>query len=126
MRSVGGIAILVLCVHGPARAQEPKQSDVLAAFEKQLKTTIATAGPSIACVVVSHSDQYPKPQKPSDIEGKLGGFDKKEFLKNDTSSERLLLANHLDLSNQRSIPDHGYAGGVVIDSSGLVLTPYHV
>jgi serine protease Do len=62
----------------------------------------------------------------SDTPGRLGTFDPKEFLKKDASPARVKLARALDLSNARNIPDHGYAGGVVIDSSGLILTPYHV
>ena len=83
-------------------------------------------GPSIACVVVSRSEHYPKPSSSGDTPGKLGGFDRKEFLKNNASADRLALANSLDLSDSRLIPDHGYGGGVVIDTSGLVLTPYHL
>ena len=36
------------------------------------------------------------------------------------------LARALDLADPRGIPDHGYAGGVIIDSDGFVLTPHHV
>jgi serine protease Do len=126
MRYVCGIVMFALCFTGPASAQEPTHRELLAAFEKQLKATAATAGPSIACVVVSRSDRYPKPKAPADTPGTLGTFDAKEFLKDNPSLERATLAKYLDLSDPRSIPDHGYAGGVVIDSSGLVLTPYHV
>ena len=87
MRYVWGFAFFVLCV--PASAQEPTQRELLAAIEKQLKTTAATAGPSIACVVVSRSEHYPKPPSSGDMPGKLGGFDRKEFLKNNASAERL-------------------------------------
>lgn len=107
-----------------ATAQEPKKRDILEAFEQRLKTAYSAAAPSIACVVVSRSEHYPRP--PGDTPGQLGGFDPKEFLKAGATPERIRLAKALDLSDQESIPDHGYAGGVVIDSAGLVLTPYHV
>jgi serine protease Do len=126
MRLVHGLVLLALCAPAAARAEEPKQRDLLEAVEKQLKATAETAGPSIVCVVVSRSDRYPKPAKADDTPGRLGGFDPKEFLKNDASAGRAALAKSLDLADPRTIPDHGYAGGVVIDPSGLVLTPYHV
>jgi len=119
--------LLLFSLWAPAaRADEPTRRDLLEAVERQLKATAEAAGPSIACVVVSRSDRYPRPAKTEDTPGKLGGFDPKEFLKNDASAARATLAKSLDLSDPRAIPDHGYAGGVVIDASGLVLTPYHV
>lgn len=128
MRIVSGLVCLTaaLAVVLPtAGGQEPKRSELLAAVEKQLKQTAATVGPSIATVVVSRSEFYPKP--PADAPpGKLGAFDPKEFLKKDPTPERAALAVALDLSDPKLIPNHGYAGGIVIDPAGLVLTPYHV
>jgi serine protease Do len=99
---------------------------LLRAFEKKLIKTIEVASPSIACVVVSRSEFYPKVPDTDETPGKLGDFDPKAFLKKDASPEREKLARLLDLSNPRTIPDHGFAGGVVIDKAGYVLTPYHV
>src|SRR5690242_13713359 len=125
MRLACGLLLLACCAVPGAPAQEPAPRELLEAFQKQLAATAATAGPSVACVVVSRSDRYPRPAK-DNSPGRLGGFDAKEFLKGKPTPERLALAKSLDLSDPRSIPEHGYAGGVVIDSSGLVLTPYHV
>lgn len=125
MYRVRGLVSLVLClvVLAPARGQEPSRSQLLAAFQEQLQTAYAAAGPSIACIVVSRSEHYPR--QLSEIPGKLDGFDPREFLKSDASPERKSLAKALDLSDPVAIPDHGYVGGVVIDEKGLVLTPYH-
>jgi serine protease Do len=124
MRCVRALVVLGFFLPAAARGDEPKHRELLEAFQKQLATVAIESGPSIACVVVSRSEHYP-PVK-SDTPGKLGSFDPKEFLKTDSSPERVKLAKALDLANPRSIPDHGFAGGVVIDSSGLILTPYHV
>jgi serine protease Do len=110
-----------------AKGEEPDYRKLLAAFETQLKETATTAGPSIACVVVSRSDFYPKPANPNSTPGKLGGFDPREFLKNDpNNTQRVKLAQSLNLADSSTIPDHGYSGGVVIDPAGYILTPYHV
>ena len=101
-------------------ADEPTKE--LAKLEKQLKAAHANVGPAIACVVVSRSDKYPKPAKRLEP-GRLGGFDRDAFLKAEPGKARL--ADRLDLSNPETIPDHGFAGGIVIDSAGLVLTNYH-
>jgi serine protease Do len=127
MRVLRVIVCLAACLGVPPRAlaEEPKYRELLKAFEEQVQHASKTAGPSIACVVVSRSELYPKSPGP-ETPGKLGDFDPKEFVKNDSSKDRAELAKTLDLSDPRGIPDHGYAGGVVIDAAGYVLTPYHV
>jgi serine protease Do len=128
MRALRAIVCLAACVAFAldAAAQEPTYPELLRAFEKQVQDTARTAGPSIACVVVSRSEFYPKTPGAEGVPGKLGDFDRVEFVKNDLSIERAKLAESLDLRNPKGIPDHGYAGGVVIDAAGYVLTPYHV
>ncbi|MCE9565121.1 MAG: trypsin-like peptidase domain-containing protein [Planctomycetes bacterium] len=128
MRAICGLLLLAVCagVGSVARSDEPNQRQLLAAVEKQLKDTAATAGPSIATIVVSRSEHYPKIAANADTPGKLGDFDPKEFLKSDPKTDRTALAKTLDISDLKGIPDHGYAGGVVIDAEGYVLTPYHV
>jgi serine protease Do len=126
MRTVSGLLVFVsIAAGGVVRGDEPNHRELLAAVEKQLRDTATTVGPSIATIVVSRSELYPKAEK-SDTPGKLGGFDPREFLKNNPTPERAELARTLDLSDPRTLPDHGYAGGVVIDPAGYVLTPYHV
>lgn len=116
---------LLLLLTGPITltAQEPTKADLLRAVEKQLQAAHETAGPSVACVVVSRSDRYP-PRPSTDAPGTLGGFDAKQYLKDHPQAPGA--ARALDLSDVQNIPDHGFACGVVIDEKGLILTPYHV
>lgn len=123
MRTAGVALLVALSFVAPVRAAEPTKDDVLLAIEKQLRVANELAGPAVACVVVSKSDRYPKPTD-ADKPGRLGGYDIREFLKANPTEERL--AKQLDLADARTIADHGYAGGVVIDPAGLILTPYHV
>ena len=104
-------------------AAEPTQRDLLEAVERKLKAAHEQAGPAVGCVVVSRSDRYPKPPEPPAHAGVLGDFDPAEFLKAHPGQQ--VLARRLDLRDPANIPDHGYAGGAVIDPSGLVLVNYH-
>jgi serine protease Do len=135
MRFAIGLALFTMsfCSTAPAWAQAAGKNtttvdapQTLKQFEDQFRNAIETASPSIACIVVSRSEHYPKTTNPGNISGKLGDFDPKETLKSDSSKERIKLMASLDLANPKlAIPSHGYVGGVVVDSSGLILTPYH-
>ncbi len=126
MRIAGVSLFVLLAVVAVIPAREPTKQELLLAVEKQLKSANETAGPAVACVVVSRSDRYPKSAGTTDAPGKLGGYDLKEFLKQNTAHGDDRIGESLDLSNPKNIPDHGYACGIVIDPSGLILTPYHV
>ena len=124
---VAGVTLLAALTLGAALpAREPTKQELLAAVEKQLKTAAETAGPCVGLVVVSKSDRYPKPIGAAEQPGKLGGYDLKEFLKLNPAPGDARVGISLDLSDPKNLSDHGYACGVVIDPSGLVLTPYHV
>src|SRR6516165_10149007 len=124
MRLVAGFAVLTSLVPVVRTAADPPNDrEVRDAIEKQLKGTLATAGPSVVCVVVSRSEKYPKPDGPP-VPGRLGGFDRKAFLDAEPPGARARDARRLDLSDPESIPDHAYAGGVVIDPAGMVLTTW--
>jgi serine protease Do len=116
-------ALAVMLAAGPAFAQ-PETLAELDALEKKLTTALASARSSVGCVVVSRSDQYPKPATPPAHPGQLGGFDPAAFRKADPSPAGAELAARLDLSDPQAIPGLGAAGGVVIDPAGLVLTTY--
>lgn len=126
MRVGVGIAVLTVLVAATlprgSSADPTPDEKILAAFEQKLKAVAESVGPSVACVVVSHSDAYPKSDGPP---GRLGGFDPKEFVTADPSPARADLARRLDLSDPHSAADHGCAGGVVTDAEGLVLVNYH-
>ena len=119
------LALSAFTVVAPAQDREPTKNELLFAIEKQLQAANETAGPCVACVVVSRSEKYPKPASASDVPGTLGAFDPVQFRK-DQPQASAALAKSLDLSRTDSIPDHGFACGVIIDSKGLVLTPFHV
>jgi serine protease Do len=127
MRILVGLAMCTLAavlVQPATRAQEPNSRELLEAFEKHGKLIAQKTSSSIACIVVSRSEHYPKAAGGSDVPGKLGDYDPKAFLKSAITPERVRLSHVLDLSDIQGIPDHGCVGGVVIDASGLVLTTY--
>ena len=126
MRAAGVTLFAALTLVAALPAREPTKPQLLVEIEKQLRAASETAGPCVGCVVVSKSDRYPKAPGTADQPGKLGGYDLKEFLKLNTAPGDARVGISLDLSDPKNIPDHGYACGVVIDPSGLVLTPYHV
>jgi serine protease Do len=106
----------------PVRPGKNAQREILNQFQAQLKQVAAKALPTVACIVVSRSDRYPKLPGAVDTPGKLGPFDRQEFLK--SNPDKTKLADTLDLSLQERIPDHGCVNGVVIDPAGLILTTY--
>lgn len=106
-------------------AQDLTATD-LRALERKLVATHEAAGACVGCVVVSRNERYPNPPSAGDTSGKLGGFDPAAFLKANNTAAGAKLAKSLDLSDARNIPDHGFACGVVVDPTGLVLTPHHV
>ncbi|MCS6866673.1 MAG: PDZ domain-containing protein [Gemmata sp.] len=108
----------------PLLAAEPTKQQLLVAIEQQLQATHEKVGPSVVCVVVSRSDRYPQRPDRELRPGQLGSFDVHEFLKTHPHEKRL--AESLDLSDPRSIADHSSACGVIIDSTGIILVPYHV
>ncbi|MFM8274150.1 MAG: hypothetical protein ACKODX_17725, partial [Gemmata sp.] len=120
------LSLLVLSAAAVALpAQEPTKNDLLFAIEKKLRAAYDSAGPSVACVVVSRSERYPRPASAGEEPGALGGFDPEQFLK-DHPLARPALVKSLDLSKPENVPDHGFACAVVIDEKGLLLTPFHV
>ncbi len=84
-----GFLLLSFLLASTAKADDPKPRELLEAFQKQLASASATAGPSIACIVVSRSEHYPKDPKAEQTPGKLGDFDAKEFVKTNPTPERL-------------------------------------
>lgn len=120
MRAAGLVLALAGLAAQPAR--EPTKEELALAVEKQLRAVSETVGPSVACVVVSRSARYPKPAAPLPP-GKLGTFDRAEFLKL-TNDGRAALEH--DLSDLRTAANHDCACGVVVSADGLILTPFHV
>jgi len=125
----------VLCLPAAGRCEDrPRPADV-AALQDLIQKTIDRAEPSIACILVSRSDEYKRFETlPSDEgSGKLGRFDgnvlTRSFFPEDESKEARetrRLAQTIDLSRTDAIPE-SFGSGVVIDAdNGLVLTMAHV
>ena len=91
-------------------------------LKEAVKKVVAETKDSVACILVSRSERYGELGAPiSSIPGKLGGFD--PLIKGD-ETRRALIRRH-DLADPGHVPE-SYGSGVVIDSSGLILTQYHV
>ena len=117
------VVILSLALAGVAVATPPAE---LVKLQKHFHEVIEAAEPSIACILVSRSEQYAHfGQGPSAArDGKLGDFRPRPVVRSMPPAERELL-KRLDLANAETVPE-AYGSGVVIDDSGLVLTNYHV
>lgn len=99
------------------------------ALEQAVQEAVQKTEQSIACVLVSRSTLY-KPFDPppsmNDVPGQLGDFNPEAAIavaRGNKFRERQIRA--LDLANPDNVPE-SYGSGVVIDSSGLVLTNAHV
>ena len=125
----------VLCLPTAGRCEDqPRPADV-AALQDLIQKTIERTEPSVACILVSRSDEYKRFETvPTDEgSGKLGRFDgnvlTRSFFPDDQSKEARdsrRLAQTIDLSRTDAIPE-SFGSGVVIDAdNGLVLTMAHV
>ncbi len=131
-----GISLGLLTFSLIGRADEqPRPADVLA-LQNLIQKTIERAEPSVACILVSRSDEYKRfnAAPPDEESGKLGRFDgspyTRPFALNNADKEaearRRLVKSTLDLSDPEVIPE-SFGSGVVIDAAnGLVLTIAHV
>jgi serine protease Do len=126
------ILIAVIVLTQAAATQPPDDPDLqkTLALQKVLQKVIAQVEPSVACILVSRTDAYHSLGLGPDKEhpGRLGDFDP-EVLKSkpalSSQKDRLLWQRKLDLADPGHVPQ-AFGSGVVIDSSGLVLTNYHV
>ena len=114
---------------------QPLPADVLA-LQDRIQKTIERAEPSIACILVSRSDDYKRfnAAPPDEDSGKLGRFDGSPYMRplgfnggdREAEARRRLIKTTLDLSDPDVVPE-SYGSGVVIDAeNGLVLTMAHV
>lgn len=126
--------IFVLIALGPLlvsglRADEGSRPVDLSALDKAMQEAIANAEPGIACITVSRSEDYQnlKLATPSHEPGELGDFkppalDRGPFRPMGIDPD---LLKRLDLANPKTVPE-SFGSGIVIDSSGLILTSFHV
>lgn len=122
-----GLALAAWLFLSATVSAQPSDRELIEAVQRQVKEVMAKTEGAIACVVVSRSPHYPDPPPaPTDPPGRLGSFDRLRFLESSPLPNKVPLSHRLDLEDRSSIADNSYGGGVVIDSSGLVLTLYHV
>jgi serine protease Do len=120
------------------RAGDGPVSPEVVALQKAVQQAIERAEPSIACILVSRSEEYaakyPKFAPHNDGSGRLGAFDSRPFIPantgfrgrpTDEDVRNRKKVEALDLSLPDTVPE-SFGSGVVIDASGLVLTNAHV
>jgi serine protease Do len=124
------LALPWLLLTAPARADDRRVPSEVLALQEAVEKVIERAEPSIACILVSRSEEYAKKfhaAPPDPTAGKLGRFDSKSFLDavgpDDVRRRQIL---KYDLSFPSTVPE-SYGSGVVLDARlGLVLTNAHV
>jgi serine protease Do len=118
------IAVLIFAFAATSLRADPPPEAV--ALQRTMHKIIESAEPSVACVLISRSDKYAELNEgPSAaLQGKLGGFNPPRHTRFGNAAQRDLV-KRLDLANAETVPE-SYGSAVVIDSSGLLLTNYHV
>ncbi len=121
---------LALAFPGSVQGQDSDVEQTLA-LQRVMQRAIARAEPSIACILVSRSDEYKRlagQAADASSTGQLGDFDPTllGFAGEEASQQRhFLMRQRLDLADPGHVPE-AFGSGVVIDPKGLVLTNYHV
>ncbi len=130
-----GPLLALLCLPAAGRGDDaPRPADVQA-LQDLIEKTIDKAEPSIACILVSRSDDYRQFESThyDEASGRLGRFDGPALLRQyfpedmtERAQETRRLVKELDLSSPDVVPE-SYGSGVVVDAdAGLVLTMAHV
>jgi serine protease Do len=103
------------------------QENLIGQLENAVKKVVATAEPSVGCILVSRSPRYKElGAVPLDnIPGKLGGFTPSPDPQKRPRKPLEKPKSSLDLSDPETFPD-SFGTGVVVDPSGLILTMAHV
>src|SRR6266542_1810891 len=116
------ILLLAFAPKDAARAQ--KDDDLFKALEARTTKLIEQHEASIACILVSRSEFYPRDAKNP---GKLGVYEPAKLLLDPkiSDADRILLQKKLDLADPHIVPP-AFGSGVVVDARGLILTNYHV
>ena len=131
-----GLPLLLLSFPLVGTADDPPRSADLLALQNRIQKTIERAEPSIACILVSRSDEYKRfnAAPPDEDSGKLGRFDGSPYARpfgfnngdKEAEAKRRLIKTTLDLSDPDVVPE-SFGSGVVIDAdNALVLTMAHV
>jgi S1-C subfamily serine protease len=125
------IPAVLLLLSARSWGEEPSRLPDAVALEQAMEEAIARAEPSIACIIVSHSEKYAKLSQGPDVNipGKLNGYNppptNDRFNWQDPAQRGDDEIRQLNLSDPQLVPE-SFGSGVVIDPSGLILTHYHV
>jgi len=122
-----GLGVVLLAMSTALRAQQPVKDDARA-LEDHVRKVVAQAEPAVVAVIVSHA-KYPRlptdgPPRPGRLGKYLDPPDNQgvnRFGPKDTGYDP-----KLDLSDPQNVADNLFGSGLVLDSSGLILTPYHL
>jgi serine protease Do len=130
-----GSLLAVVFLLAAGRCDDPPRPADVQALQDLVQKTIDAAEPSIACILVSRSDDYRRfdSTQPDEESGRLGRFDGPALLRQyipedmrEPARETRRLVKELDLSGPDVVPE-SYGSGVVLDADkGLVLTMAHV
>src|SRR5262249_8500821 len=114
------LALPWLLLTAPARADDRRVPPEVLALQEAVEKVIERAEPSIACILVSRSEEYAKEEfqaaPPDPANGKLGRFDSKPLLDKfgpDDVRRRQILK--YDLSYPSTVPE-SHGSGVVLDA----------
>jgi S1-C subfamily serine protease len=129
--------VLGIATLSPLGAESPSPLQDAQVLEKTMEEAIAKAEPSIACIIVSRSEEYDlklaNKEREQAVEdrklGKLGGYNPALPVADHRwprgPQPRVPARDSLDLSDPNNVPE-SYGSGVVLDASGLILTNFHV
>ena len=118
-------AVMALAPRARGQAEPPRREAI--ALQEVFQRIIARAEPSIACVLVSRSEDYGRYGAAPGDAGQLGRFDSQRHLLRFQRDQNTAIAaiKALDLSRPETVPE-AFGSGLVIDDHGLVLTCAHV
>ena len=121
----GLFALLLAAAAAPPCTAAPPEN--VLATEEHLRKVIKAAKPSVVAVIVSHSDRYPNlPAAERKIPGRLGSYTRAEPFPMRRWPPRVTTPDPLDLSDPQTARNYLYGSGVVLDTTGQILTAYHL
>lgn len=124
------LSLLILpSLSPPGWSADPPELEQALLLQRSIEKMIKVVEPAVVCIYVSRSSVYTQFDGPgvNAEDGKLGGFDRDAAIRlmKGPNKERLRALVDLDLAHPDHVPA-SFGSGVVVDASGLILTPGHV